>query len=87
MTKLLEDGVPANQILISSDGNGAPPKEEKGEAVPTRANYMPVSSLHMIWRRLILEGRANVETARINGIAECGKGLSPETEGRDRRWT
>lgn len=63
VTKLLEDGVPAEQILISSDGNGAPPKEEKGEAVPTRANYMPASSLHMIWRRLITERRADPETA------------------------
>lgn len=63
VTKLIEAGVPANQVLISSDGNGAPPKEEKGEAVPSRANYMPVSSLHMIWRRLIVEGRADPETA------------------------
>ena len=63
VTQLLEAGVPAAQILVSSDGNGAPPKEEKGEATPTRANYMPVSSLHMVWRQLVEQKRVGVEDA------------------------
>jgi beta-aspartyl-dipeptidase (metallo-type) len=62
-TRLIEGGVPVNQILISSDGNGAPPKEERGEAVPTRANYGHVGSLHMVWRQIVQSGRADMETA------------------------
>ncbi len=63
VSQLLSEGVPIEKILISSDGNGAPPKEEKGEATPTRANYMPVSSLLMVWRKLITEDRVRVEDA------------------------
>ena len=43
------------QILLSSDGNGAPPKEEQREGQPATANYMPVAALHATWRRLIVE--------------------------------
>jgi beta-aspartyl-dipeptidase (metallo-type) len=53
---LLETCVPLAQILLSSDGNGAPPKEEQREGRPAVANYMPVSALHATWRRLIVEG-------------------------------
>lgn len=63
VTKLLEAGVPVDRMLISSDGNGAPPKEEKGEAAPTRANYGPVGSLHMVWRQLIEQQRLDIEQA------------------------
>lgn len=63
VTKLIEVGVPSERILISSDGNGAPPKEEKGEATPTRANYMPVSSLLMVWQQLIADERVSAEQA------------------------
>jgi beta-aspartyl-dipeptidase (metallo-type) len=55
ITRLLEAGVPFAQILLSSDGNGAPPKEEQREGQPAVANYMPVSALHATWRRLIVE--------------------------------
>jgi beta-aspartyl-dipeptidase (metallo-type) len=55
ITRLLEAGVPLAQVLLSSDGNGAPPKEEQREGQPAVANYMPVAALHATWRRLILE--------------------------------
>ena len=55
ITRLLEAGVPLAQILLSSDGNGAPPKEEQREGQPAVANYMPVGALHATWRRLIVE--------------------------------
>jgi beta-aspartyl-dipeptidase (metallo-type) len=55
ISQLLEAGVPLAQILLSSDGNGAPPKEEKREGQPAVANYMPVGALHATWRRLIFE--------------------------------
>jgi beta-aspartyl-dipeptidase (metallo-type) len=56
ITRLLEAGVPLAHILLSSDGNGAPPKEEQREGQPAVANYMPLSALHATWRRLIVEG-------------------------------
>ena len=46
--------MPQAQILLSSDGNGAPPKEEQREGQPAVANYMPVGALHAVWRRLIV---------------------------------
>ncbi len=55
ISQLLGAGVPLEQILLSSDGNGAPPKEEKREGQPAVANYMPVGALHATWRRLIVE--------------------------------
>jgi beta-aspartyl-dipeptidase (metallo-type) len=55
ITRLLEAGVALAQILLSSDGNGAPPKEEQREGQPATANYMPVAALHATWRRLIVE--------------------------------
>ena len=63
VTRFVEAGIPLDQILISSDGNGAPPKEEKGEAVPRRANYGHVGSLHMVWRQLIEQDRLPPEDA------------------------
>ncbi len=55
VSQLLEAGVPLSQILLSSDGNGAPPNEEKQEGRPASANYMPVGALHAVWRRLIID--------------------------------
>jgi beta-aspartyl-dipeptidase (metallo-type) len=55
IVRLLEAGAPLTHILLSSDGNGAPPKEEKREGQPAVANYMPVGALHATWRRLIIE--------------------------------
>ena len=59
----LREGVPPAQILMSSDGNGAPPKEEKGENKPRVANYMPLSSLHAVWRQLVREEGVAAATA------------------------
>lgn len=47
--------MPLERILLSSDGNGAPPKEEQREGRPVVANYLPVGALHRVWRRLIVE--------------------------------
>jgi beta-aspartyl-dipeptidase (metallo-type) len=55
ITRLVDRGVPLPQILLSSDGNGAPPREEKGEGQPVAANYMPVGALHRVWRQLIVD--------------------------------
>lgn len=52
---LRDAGVSADLITMSSDGNGAPPKEEAGEDKPKVANYMPVRSLHQVWKRWIQE--------------------------------
>jgi beta-aspartyl-dipeptidase (metallo-type) len=66
ITQLLEAGVPLAQILLSSDGNGAPPKEEQREGQPAVANYMPVGALHSVWRRLIVEeGLAPTDALRV----------------------
>ena len=81
-TRLLQAGVPLAQILLSSDGNGAPPKEEKGENKPRVANYMPVGALHAAWRRIVQEEGAAVEdalrivtsnVARATGLASKGE--------------
>ena len=53
--RLLEAGVPLERVLLSSDGNGAPPKEEQREGQPAVANYMPLGALHATGRRLIVE--------------------------------
>lgn len=81
-TRLLEAGVPLARILMSSDGNGAPPKEEKGENKPRVANYMPVGALHAAWRRIVQEEGAAPEdalrvvtsnVARATGLASKGE--------------
>jgi len=81
-TELREKGVPLDQILMSSDGNGAPPKEEKGENKPLVANYMPVRALHAAWRRIIQEEGASLEdalqivtsnVAKATGLASKGQ--------------
>lgn len=81
-TELREKGVPLDQILMSSDGNGAPPKEEKGENKPLVANYMPVRALHAAWRRIIQEEGASLEdalqivtsnVAKATGLASKGE--------------
>ena len=78
----LEAGVPLARILMSSDGNGAPPKEEKGENKPRVANYMPVGALHAAWRRIVQEEGAAPEdalrvvtsnVARATGLASKGE--------------
>jgi beta-aspartyl-dipeptidase (metallo-type) len=64
--QLLEADVPLELILLSSDGNGAPPTEEKREGQPAVANYMPVGALHTTWRRLIVEeGMPPTDALRI----------------------
>jgi len=50
---LRASGVPLQSILVSSDGNGAPPKEERGEGRPRVANYMPMSGLMKVFRNLV----------------------------------
>jgi beta-aspartyl-dipeptidase (metallo-type) len=66
IARLLAAGVPPDKILLSSDGNGAPPKEEKREGQPAVANYMPVGALPTTWRRLIVEeGLAATEALRV----------------------
>lgn len=84
-TRLRKSGVPADRILISSDGNGAPPKEERGENKPKAANYMPMSALHAAWRRIVLEEEVNLSdalaavtsnVARAAGLAHKGE-LAP----------
>jgi beta-aspartyl-dipeptidase (metallo-type) len=71
--RLLDAGVQLAQILLSSDGNGAPPKEEQREGQPAVANYMPVSAPHATWRRLIVEeGLAPSDALRVvtSNVAE-----------------
>jgi beta-aspartyl-dipeptidase (metallo-type) len=66
IVRLLEAGVPLARILLSSDGNGAPPKEEQHEGQPMAANYMPVGALHATWRGLIAdEGLAPSDALRV----------------------
>jgi beta-aspartyl-dipeptidase (metallo-type) len=66
IARLLEAGVPLERILLSSDGNGAPPKEEQREGQPAVANYMPLGALHATWRRLIVEeGVAAPDALRV----------------------
>jgi beta-aspartyl-dipeptidase (metallo-type) len=80
ITRLLEAGVPLSRILLSSDGNGAPPKEERREGQPAVANYMPVGALHATWRRLIVEeGLAPGDALRVvtSNVAEA-TGLKPK---------
>ena len=74
--------MPLNRILISSDGNGAPPKEEKGEAVPTRANYGHVGSLHMVWRQLIEQDRLKPEEALALVTSNVAKAYHLKRKGR-----
>lgn len=79
---LREQGVAADRILMSSDGNGAPPKEEKGENKPKVANYMPMRALHGAWRRIVLEQDVPMaealacvtsNVARATGLANKGE--------------
>jgi beta-aspartyl-dipeptidase (metallo-type) len=66
ISQLLEAGVLLERILLSSDGNGAPPKEEQREGQPAVANYMPVGALPATWRRLIVEeGRSPTEALQV----------------------
>ncbi|CDX14612.1 putative isoaspartyl dipeptidase [Mesorhizobium sp. ORS 3324] len=80
--RLRQAGVPAEQILMSSDGNGAPPKEETGENKPKVANYMPMRALFAAWRRVVTEEGVDVSealaavtsnVARATGLAHKGE--------------
>lgn len=96
--RLIEAGVPADRILLSSDGNGAPPKEEKQEGKPARANYMPVGALLDVWRRLITEeglapsdalGVVTSNVARalgLNGKGRIAVGLDADLNVFDDAW-
>jgi beta-aspartyl-dipeptidase (metallo-type) len=98
ITRLLEAGVPLAHILLSSDGNGAPPKEEEREGQPPVANYMPVGALHATWRRLIVEeGLAPTDALRVatanvadtTGLARKGRiaaGLDADLVAFDSDW-
>ncbi len=98
ISKLLEAGVALEQILLSSDGNGAPPKEEQREGQPAVANYMPVGALHATWRRLLLEeGLSATDALRVvtsnvaaaTGLLRKGRiaaGLDADLIGFDRDW-
>lgn len=81
-SRLRGAGVALERILMSSDGNGAPPKEEKGENKPRVANYMPVGALHAVWRQIVQEEGASIEEAlaivtsnpaRATGLAAKGE--------------
>jgi beta-aspartyl-dipeptidase (metallo-type) len=63
--QLIAGGVPLESVLVSSDGNGAPPKEERGEGRPKVANYMPIGSLTRVFVRLCIEHRMPVEQALL----------------------
>ena len=96
--RLREAGVPLAHILLSSDGNGAPPKEEQREGQPAVANYMPLSALHATWRRLIVEeGLAPTDALRVvtanvadaTGLARKGRiapGLDADLLAFDHDW-
>jgi beta-aspartyl-dipeptidase (metallo-type) len=98
ITRLLEAGVPLAHILLSSDGNGAPPKEEQREGQPAVANYMPLSALHATWRRLIVEEGlppadalrvVTVNVADATGLARKGRiaaGLDADLVAFDDDW-
>jgi beta-aspartyl-dipeptidase (metallo-type) len=98
ITRLLEAGVPLAHILLSSDGNGAPPKEEQREGQPAVANYMPLSALHATWRGLIVEeGLAPTDALRVvtanvadaTGLARKGRiaaGLDADLVAFDSDW-
>ena len=90
--------MPLAQILLSSDGNGAPPKEEQREGQPAVANYMPVGALHSVWRRLIVEeGLPPADALRVvtsnvadaTGLAQKGRiapGLDADLIAFDEDW-
>jgi beta-aspartyl-dipeptidase (metallo-type) len=96
--RLREADVPLAQILLSSDGNGAPPKEEQREGQPAVANYMPLSALHVTWRRLIVdEGLPPADALRVvttnvadaTGLARKGRiaaGLDADLVAFDDDW-
>jgi beta-aspartyl-dipeptidase (metallo-type) len=98
ISQLLEAGVPLERILLSSDGNGAPPKEEKREGQPAVANYMPVGALQATWRRLIVEeGLSAGDALRVvtsnvaaaTGLAHKGRiaaGLDADLVALDADW-
>lgn len=99
VVRLMEHGIPIGQILLSSDGNGAPPKEEKGESRPARANYMPVSRLLETWRHLVVDegltvtealGPVTANVARAAGLAAKGRiaaGMDADLVLFDDDWT
>ena len=98
IARLREAGVPLAHILLSSDGNGAPPKEEQREGQPAVANYMPVGALHSVWRRLIVEERlaptdalrvVTSNVANATGLTQKGRiaaGLDADLVAFDDDW-
>jgi beta-aspartyl-dipeptidase (metallo-type) len=98
IVRLLEAGVPLGRILLSSDGNGAPPKEERREGQPAVANYMPLGALHATWRGLIVDaGMApsdalavvTTNVAAATGLRRKGRvapGLDADLVAFDERW-
>jgi len=80
--RLVEAGVSPEHVLISSDGNGAPPKEEKGENKPRVANYMPMRNLHMVFRRLVKEAGIPLEQALRAVTVNVANATGLQTKGR-----
>jgi len=80
--RLRDAGVPLERILVSSDGNGAPPKEERGEGRPKVANYMPLGALAGVLRRLRLQHGMPLEQALLPFTANVARATGLARKGR-----
>lgn len=80
--QLLRAGVPMQRILVSSDGNGAPPKEERGEGQPRTANYMPMGALADVLRRLHREHGIALDEALRPFTANVAQAAGLRRKGR-----
>ena len=81
-TCLREAGVAVDRILLSSGGNGAPPKEEKGENKPKVANYMPMRTLHEVWCRIVREEGASLTEALAVVTSNVAKATGLHAKGQ-----
>jgi beta-aspartyl-dipeptidase (metallo-type) len=79
--QLVAGGVPLESVLVSSDGNGAPPKEERGEGRPKVANYMPIGALTQVFARLCVEHRMPVEQALLPFTANVARAAGLHRKG------
>lgn len=79
---LLQAGVPLGNILVSSDGNGAPPKEERGEGRPKVANYMPIGALTGVFVRLCTELDMDVTDALLPFTSNVAQAAGLQRKGR-----
>jgi len=97
--RLIAAGVPGGRILLSSDGNGAVPRQKARDGRPTGSTYLPVGTLWPVVRGLIVEAgmapgdalalvTANVAAAL--GLADVGRiapGASADFVVLDRDWS